>query len=181
MRSKQSSRSIKSKSRFNQRDRSISIDPDHLKDEHGDESEEIQEASSSTDSPSLNVENLLKSLENQSKQNLIKRQNKTYQEIENLSKKWMDRLLELVESQESEFEDKVSAYFKSKAQMEDQRDQLVQEIIKQQESFKDLLIQLENSLEGRIEHFRAQSNLTIEQISEIDQQRKQQVYDHLSD
>lgn len=93
----------------------------------------------------------------------------------------MDRLLELVESQESEFEDKVSAYFKSKAQMEDQRDQLVQEIIKQQESFKDLLIQLENSLEGRIEHFRAQSNLTIEQISEIDQQRKQQVYDHLSD
>jgi hypothetical protein len=48
------------------------------------------------------MKNLLKTLENQSKQKLAKKQNKIFQEIESAQRVLVDRLDEIIQSQESE-------------------------------------------------------------------------------
>ncbi|KAA1132446.1 hypothetical protein PGTUg99_009917 [Puccinia graminis f. sp. tritici] len=127
------------------------------------------------------MKSLLKALENQSKQKLAKKQNKTFQEIESvLQGVLVDRLNNLVKTQESELERMVSDYFTFKTRIEEQKNGFINEIIQQQQSFEAILKKLENNMETYIKKVEGQSSSTIQQISQLDRQRKRKAHECLS-
>jgi len=128
----------------------------------------------------LNMKNLLKSLENQSKQKLAKKQTKTFQEIHALLQDvFVARLNSIVQSQESELEGMVSGYFTFKAQIEGQKKKLMDEIVKQQQSLQNALKVLEDNLEEHIENIEGKLGSTMQQISQLDRQRKRKAREYL--
>ncbi|KNZ63979.1 uncharacterized protein VP01_107g8 [Puccinia sorghi] len=124
-------------------------------------------------SSTLNMKNLLKSLENQSKQNLAKKQTKTFQEIQALLQDVLvARLNTIIQSQESELEGMVSGYFTFKVQIEGQKEKLIDEIIKQQQSLQNALKVLEDNLEEHIENVEGKLGSTMQLISQLDRPGK---------
>jgi len=140
----------------------------------------MEDPSSDEEAPRLNMKNLLKSLENQSKQKLAKKQTKTFQEIHALLQDvFVARLNSIVQSQESELEGMVSGYFTFKAQIEGQKEKLIDEIVKQQQSLQNALKVLEDNLEEHIENIEGKLGSTMQQISQLDRQRKRKAREYL--
>ncbi|PLW14528.1 hypothetical protein PCANC_12974 [Puccinia coronata f. sp. avenae] len=184
LRSKQPSRKTKSssnktKARLHQKSSSpIEQTPDPSAGEQQEEEEEDQ--SSDEEAPRLNMKNLLKTLENQSKQKLAKKQNKIFQEIESAQRVLVDRLDEIIQSQESELEEMVSGFLTAKAQIEEQKENLTMDIISQQQCLQSVLESLEDNMEEHLEKVHEELDSTIQQISQLDRQRKRKAREFLN-
>ncbi|OAV90464.1 hypothetical protein PTTG_04824 [Puccinia triticina 1-1 BBBD Race 1] len=179
IKSKQPARQTKNKTKKAQVRQRSSSPVDERQEKSGD-GQEIEDQSSDEEAPRLDMTNLLKALEDQSKQKLAKKQNKTFQEIEAvLQGALVERLNNLIQTQESELEGIVSDYFNFKAQTEDQKDELIKEIINQQQSFQTLLKMLEDNLDKYIKKVEGQSSSAIQQLSQLDR-RNGQLYDFIA-
>ncbi|KAH9474093.1 hypothetical protein MJO28_000064 [Puccinia striiformis f. sp. tritici] len=168
---------VKTKARVHKRT-SSPIDPSP---ENSGDDQESQDQSSEEETPRLDMKNLLKALENQSKQKSVKKQNLIFQEIESvLQEGLVNRLDNLIQAQETELEAIVSDYFTSKTQIEDQKDKVIIEIIKQQQSMQSVLKQLEDNLSKYIEEAEGKTSSTVQRIAQLDRQRKKKAHEYLN-
>lgn len=74
----------------------------------------------------------------------------------------------------------VSGFLTAKAQIEEQKENLTMDIISQQQCLQSVLESLEDNMEEHLEKVHEELDSTIQQISQLDRQRKRKAREFLN-